>query len=743
MSETWAPSSENGKRALAILDEVEKNYSIDRSREYLTGWSMGGYGSWRVAAAFPERFAAVVPVSGAGDPVTGPKLAKTRIWAFHGARDDVVPVWGSHEMIDSIREAGGTPRYTEYSDVGHDVWRYVYNNDALYQWLLDPRAPVPADGMVTAGTNGGTLPLEVVEPFRPAVDIPRAVYVRLGNDMFASLSRSVPFVVPADMLTGRVDDIHDSTSAAGRTFQVSLTGITYSGRISRAQVKAYKKDRLNIQLGLRNVVLQICASEVEGRWRTVCTGPMAVVIGHRRPVWLSIDVTPYVEQRQLKLRLAGVAFSIPDDNWYVTEPSDVYNAGLIMSARRVSDGLVNGIYSKKQMIEQQVTDLIPALLPQLQDQLRISEINDVVSGFWPLPVYKPRVKAWPEAVETDENGISLLMGVTAAAIDPNKAPAQPRVVPPLGPELATFPRTDKLELGVAPNLLNPLTEMLVEAEVARIHVLDIPEKTFAVFVDRDALAAAIPDLNNFSSEAQLSSEMVMLAPLSVVDGPPGGAGGVVFKAPRVGIRISVKRDPNAAWQRYADLEFDISQPAKVQLSKPAFEERAVGIDWSGKPEIQATAKFAEGYQPRNGAVVVEKIRELFTESWTAWTSTSHASHTSVPDVDFGYAKQRLDHAEWAAPYLFATFDKPGIELSNTTDIPFEYELKGAYSEWGGPYTISPKGTVVFDVDMPILFRYRHQGRVEIFTLPVGSHSEFRVPSRGGDPRLLKGRRRAS
>src|SRR5690606_8210741 len=114
----------------AVIEILEKSLAelpgVDRDRVYLTGLSMGGYGSWELAARKPELFAAVVPICGGGDVKQAPRLAKLPIWAFHGAADDVVPVKCTQEMIEAIREAGGDPRYTEYPGVGHDSWTRTY-----------------------------------------------------------------------------------------------------------------------------------------------------------------------------------------------------------------------------------------------------------------------------------------------------------------------------------------------------------------------------------------------------------------------------------------------------------------------------------------------------------------------------------------------------------------------------------------------------------------------------------------
>src|SRR5581483_3745775 len=108
------PSGEMNPQARAVigmLDEVEQKYPVDRKREYLTGLSMGGYGTWALAEKFPDRFAAVVPICGGGDEKQAERLINVPIWAVHGADDPAVPVERSRSMIEAIRKAGGHPRY--------------------------------------------------------------------------------------------------------------------------------------------------------------------------------------------------------------------------------------------------------------------------------------------------------------------------------------------------------------------------------------------------------------------------------------------------------------------------------------------------------------------------------------------------------------------------------------------------------------------------------------------------------
>jgi predicted peptidase len=128
---------------IQLVDHVARNLNVDPARIYVTGLSMGGFGTWRLVAAHPERFAAAVPICGGGEPETMAKsLRGVPIWAFHGELDSVVPLSASENMVDAVRQAGGQVEFTVYPDVEHDSWTQTYGNEEVYEWLLSHRRPV-------------------------------------------------------------------------------------------------------------------------------------------------------------------------------------------------------------------------------------------------------------------------------------------------------------------------------------------------------------------------------------------------------------------------------------------------------------------------------------------------------------------------------------------------------------------------------------------------------------------------
>jgi predicted peptidase len=125
--------------ALEAVDALMKEYSIDPDRQYITGLSLGGYGTWDLITRYPDRFAAAVPICGGGDYSKAALAVNVPIWAFHSADDPAVNVERSRTMIKVIRDAGGHPKYTEYNGLGHDSWDKAYAEPDLLPWIFAQR----------------------------------------------------------------------------------------------------------------------------------------------------------------------------------------------------------------------------------------------------------------------------------------------------------------------------------------------------------------------------------------------------------------------------------------------------------------------------------------------------------------------------------------------------------------------------------------------------------------------------
>lgn len=148
----WEPD-----RVVKLIEHVSSSFRVDRSRVYLTGYSMGGFGTWSTACFEPDRFAAIVPLAGGGEVGQAGRLVDLPIWAFHGAEDQCVGLRASQAMVDAVRKAGGDVEFTVYPGYGHGICSVTYTNGRLYEWLLAqrrmqrPTGPSAATEMISLG----------------------------------------------------------------------------------------------------------------------------------------------------------------------------------------------------------------------------------------------------------------------------------------------------------------------------------------------------------------------------------------------------------------------------------------------------------------------------------------------------------------------------------------------------------------------------------------------------------------
>lgn len=124
---------------LEVLDALDKEFSIDPDRRYVTGLSMGGFGTFDALVRRPDYFAAGIPICGGADDSRAKEIAHVACWVFHGSADGAVPVVRSRTAVEALKKAGGKPKYTEYEGLGHFVWGKAYEEPELLDWLLSQR----------------------------------------------------------------------------------------------------------------------------------------------------------------------------------------------------------------------------------------------------------------------------------------------------------------------------------------------------------------------------------------------------------------------------------------------------------------------------------------------------------------------------------------------------------------------------------------------------------------------------
>ncbi|KAL8886108.1 MAG: hypothetical protein Q9215_006132 [Flavoplaca cf. flavocitrina] len=121
----------------ALLDHIIQSYRVDINRIHVTGFSMGGYGTWDLALSTPNRFASLMPICGGGDAVRAKNIKHVPQWVHHGERDDIIPISASEKMVKALREAGAADvRFSRYEEDAHDSWTRAYGDVEVWRWVL-------------------------------------------------------------------------------------------------------------------------------------------------------------------------------------------------------------------------------------------------------------------------------------------------------------------------------------------------------------------------------------------------------------------------------------------------------------------------------------------------------------------------------------------------------------------------------------------------------------------------------
>ncbi len=250
---------------IELLHELPEEHPIDLQRIYVTGLSMGGFGAWDIATRLPNQFAAVAPICGGGDENTAARAARVPLWAFHSSDDGVVPVQRARNMIAALRAAGGTPRYTEYTGLGHGCYGQAYREPDFLPWMFSQRLGQPDTFQPTTVTNPPPAVLKFPEPTTTLVGSgpirPSPWYRALWNQKHLAWSQRAPAEQGAVVFVGDglVQSWCDLLAPSFPNLKTANRGL--NGDTSRGV--RYRLDEDVLALHPRAVVLLVGTNDLE------------------------------------------------------------------------------------------------------------------------------------------------------------------------------------------------------------------------------------------------------------------------------------------------------------------------------------------------------------------------------------------------------------------------------------------------------------------------------------------------
>ena len=723
----WYSTSPDGQRLMKILAAVEADYTVDAKHLILSGWSMGGYGAWELAAAYPEKWSAVIPMAAGAPLALTERLKSLPIWAFHGAKDTAVPVRESRNTIAALRAAGGQPRYTEYPLADHEVWIQAFGDDRLFAWMLAPAETSITDTPLrTMPTSRGTAVVTAPwSQFVPVLDIPNSLYVRVGNDLMSQISAELPRYLTTTSFSGSLPNVSQSTEVSGVTFNITFSGLSYSAQLISANLRAVGPNRVSVALGLSNGQVTIGGTSVVGSGRkSASAGPIGIYMARQAPVYLRFELSPRIEGRQIRLSASNASFSIPPNDFSVSNPAGISTSGLFMDAETVSSSLVNGLYGSRGQIEQQVIGVVPQLVSQIEQQLNgyIGQGDKLAAAVWPLPVYQPALRIWPSDIAADAEGLTLCLGVTASSINPAK-PMQWVIVPPAAPGASAAPKLPGLSVGVSPQAVKPLSQLMIVSDVSRIHVQDTPTETLPLFVDRAKMVEVFPDLARYGDSLQLRAELVIADAISVSETKQDA--GLVFDVP--GLRVEMSLKPDAAtktWQRFANFDIAILQNVEPRLRAPAYNVREFLLDWAMPAKFEVKGAYLPDYKPMDETIQEALATELFTTGWREFTTAGADGGKSLADLEMNGIRLRAAKVAWTKPYITAQFAAPGMRISNRASEAVTYQTRANGSAWSQDWKLAPGEFHDYPVPYGIQVRQMTPMATSELNLPPGSEFEF-------------------
>ncbi len=710
----WHDETTELDRALKILEEVERTYSVNKDHRVLVGVSMGAFGAWSLAAKNPHHWKAVLPVSGGGRLEDVPSLAKVPVWAFHAADDTLVPPIESTQLIDGINAAGGHGYVSILPYGGHNIGSHVFAQDEVFDWMLHPERPAQTNIDWATRPSVGVLMDEL--RFVPGAEVERAIQIRVHKDLLESLSYLLPEQIPAESMSGWKPGTSETRRNGFMSFDVSTGGLHHTGMIERAWLEPLAGNRLRLQMGLRHMTMTVPSTRIHGRLLNADASAMQIIVGHVEPVWLTAEVTPRVENRRIRFDLVSVDFNIPAHNWTVRGPADVRVRPLPFLEDRIEQQLIDGLASRKSQIEAEIRSSVPRLLTQVED--RVAKMTDRTFTYarFPMPLWQPRFKFYPESFTVEPEGLTLHLGATVAAIAP-RTNSVPIISIPVGDEVAPTTAGRGLEVALSPRVITAWSTLLAKSDVARFHVLDMNSPQFRELGKRSFWERTIPALKDLPADAELETEFALRKPLQLSTPPQSGQGSVVgLEIPSLQIQLGVRRQRAATVEPLAEFDLAITQPLELGLEKPSFTHRQLKMTIAAGTTPRVTPRWLG--QPANAELHPETIAKQFGEGWNEMFA-SLGRENRLNDIQRNGMALRWEQLAWTGHHFSVRLDRPGIRVRNTTAADVEYHVRSTGSPWSSKLKLAPGEFHEFRPPTALIWQSSSANGPAAFTLPLG------------------------
>ena len=724
----WTDGSHELDRAVEILDDVERTYSVDRSHEVLVGVSMGAFGAWNAAAKTPDRWKGVIAISGGGEPEMVPALTRVPIWAFHAADDRLVPPSRSSDLVAAINAAGGRSYVSIVPTGGHNIGAVVLGRDEVFAWMQNPDLPPVTDLDWTRQPVLADMTNEV--PFVTGADVASAARIQINRDLLESLGCMMSDQIPADAMTGwRPGQQEERT---GRSITVGDTH--YTGHIGRTRFTPLESGQLRVQIELSRITMTISGAQVQGLLLSAQSGPIVISIGYREPVWLTMDVLPQVVDRRLKLQVTAVHFEIPPHNWSVSRP-EVDVRGLPFLQDRIADELVEGVDAKKGTIEQSIRDKIPQLMTQLET--RVSEMCErtVTLRRWPMPLWQPRFRFHPESVTVSEKGITLTLGARVAALSPKSSNIIVRQFP-ANHEVLPVAASEGLEIAGSLRLIDAYAAMLASSDVARFHVLDMGSAGFQRLGTHEFWNSVLPADQALDPATELNTEFVLTQPFRLQPQPsvPGQFGhqfGLVI--PQLQLQLASRAAGEKKWNDRAVVDFGLDQQMHLNIERPGYAQRKLKLDLDPIDPPRIALHWLDGKPVQ---VDQAGIASQFQEGWSQSFGSMRRDQL-LKDMNLQQLALRWDEVGTTDTHFVMRLQRPGIRIHNYGNQAVQYQARTANSPWTDLLQLQPGQIHEYRSASTILWRTTGPAGESSYRLPLGFEAQVRPDAAAGAIKLFQ------